>query len=272
MAPKRHRTASKVEESDQSSSSSSSSYSKLFPVCATADLVVESSDGTHFAVRSLHLRAASSVLDDLLGIPTCENQDTKDRLPLIKLAEKADEIEIFLRYGQPDRLCFDGKPPRITWHAVCQLSKLLDKYDSPLVAHTLMTDQLPRYIGNPLLPSTRSCRRGVTATEVFVVACLHGKETLAKDALRWHHVWGFETKNGIPTTLKLRGSVDPDLASLDWRPSGLGDVPVELLSRLPTSVVRFYSALHLEVLVTPGYSWLDAAGDFKVRFHPPWRT
>ena len=97
-----------------STATTNSSYSPVFRPYDGADLVVETSDGILFATRALYLRAVSSVFDDILGLPD-SNKEKKDGLPLIKIEETGEILEVFLRYAHRDKLFVGGKGPEPTW-------------------------------------------------------------------------------------------------------------------------------------------------------------
>ena len=100
-----------------------------------------------------------------------------------------------------------------------------------------------------------------TVVEVFAVAAIHGLEDLAQRSLSWSHIWG-KTVVGVQS-LVHNDPKDPGKLEKDWRPYGVGDIPIDLLSRLPVKVVRDFALLYQKVLTTPGYSWIKAGDDFK---------
>lgn len=242
-------------------------YASCFSLFKEADLVLESSDGAFFAVRSMYLKAASSVLDDILGIPAGPNQVEKDGHPLFKLDEKAAPLELFLRYVHRGRYVINGKTPEPSWDSLAAFCEMCDKYDAPITARMALLEQLPMFMGDPLVIGSRPRRGTVFSTNVFAIAAIHGLEDLAKAALRWHHEW--ETKSIEPLrTLSHRHPSEPYAVRESWRPTGLGDVRLSLLSRLSPLVIKSYCAFHTKVLVDPAYSWLHAGDDFTVSVFP----
>jgi len=171
MAPKRKAT-------DTPEDANSTPYHANFPPYPEADLVVESSDKILFATRALYLRAVSSVFDDILGIPS-SNEDKKDGLPLIKIEEEGEIFEIFLRYAHRGRHLVDGKAPEPSWKQILLLSRLVDKYDPPNLGRLILEEQLPRFFKDSRLSAPLRGELVVTGTsdvtlpktvEVFAVA------------------------------------------------------------------------------------------------------
>lgn len=258
MAPKK-RPASEIDESDKKPS-----YSPAFPLFPDVDLVVQSSDGVLFATRALYLRAASSVFDGILGMPTKNDQEKHDGHPVLKVDEKSDVVQLFLHYAQRERppgATKSASPPAPTWATVLLLSAMFDKYDAPLLAQACFRAELPRFIGNPWTYKSPETK-GVAAIQVFVIAVAHELEGIAQQALRWHHHWGLTSADY--KVFQHKDSSDPAKLSDGWRPYGLGDLPIELLSKLSFKHIKRYSELHTKVLTMPSYSWRDAGDDFKV--------
>jgi len=265
-----------------------SPYHPNFPLYPEAELVVESLNKILFATRAVYLRASSSLFDDILSLPPQEDREKKDGHPLIKIDEEGALFEIFLRYAHRGRLLVDGQPPLPPWSAVLLLSKLFDKYDSPDLARFFLIEHLPKFIRDPIIPLEVRGPSVVAGTkislpppvEVFAISSIHGLEDLAQRSLRWNHNYGTVS----PGTLSLshNDSADPRKMHNDWRPHGLGDLKLDLLSRVPLKVVLDFSKLIVKVLTTPGYSWINAGDDFKVRRvslhlslsfpHPPLQT
>ena len=246
-----------------SDTSATSTYSAAFPLYKDADLVVQSSDGTLFATRALHLRSASSVFEDILGMPAAQDQEKKDGHSLIKVEEKADLVELFLSYAQRDRAPVSSAvvPSKPDWSTILLLSKMIEKYDAPLLGRSLFRDHLPRFIGNPYVREEAETLTMVSPA-VFVLAVIHGVEDVARQALRSQQLWG-KQEEGIKAMQHENPSL-PDKVTAGWRPVGLGDVSEELVARLPAKYITRYCEIHDKVLVTPGYSWLKAGNDFKV--------
>lgn len=259
MAPKK-RPASEIDESDKKPS-----YSPAFPLFPDVDLVVQSSDGILFATRALYLRAASSVFDGILGMPTKNDQEKHDGHPVLKVDEKSDLVQPFLHYAQRERPAADKKPdfpPAPTWPTVLLLSTMFDKYDAPLVAQACFRAELPRFIGNPWTYEAAKAKN-IAPVQVFVVAVIHGLEDMAQRALRWHHqFWAVNSGEGIKS-FSHRSSAAPEALSLG-RPYGLGDLPLDLLARLPVKYIQKYCELHDKSVSTAGYSWIKVGDDFKV--------
>ena len=87
---------------------------------------------------------------------------------------------------------------------------------------------------------------------------------MAKKVLKWSHTWGEVVKGS--KSFSHDDASDPSKMLDDWRSSSLGDLPDELGQRLPWKVIKNFSQLSTKVWTTPGYSWIDAADDFKVCF------
>lgn len=242
-------------------------YSPNFPLYDGADLVIQSRDGVLFATRALHLRAASSVFDDILSLPPREEQEKKDGLLLLKIEEDSSLFAFLLRYIHPEKLFVDGQLPTATWSTILLLSKLFDKYHTPLLSRLILLEHLPRFIQDPLVPKEA---RGNTSTNlpnaigVFAIATIHGLEDLARRALKWNHAFMVHEKGA--RTMSHDDGTDKKKVWLDRRPSGIGDLSLDLLSRMSSKVVRDFSALRQKVLLVPDYSWIKAGDDFKVRF------
>lgn len=111
-------------------------------------------------------------------------------------------------------------------------------------------------------------RRGsnIHAIKVFALACIHGLEDQAKDAIRCLGLWG----DLQPTAQALSHAftTEPGRIQSGWRPWSVGDIPTYLIGRMPAAAIQKFCQLHSKVLTTPGYSWAKAA-DFKVR-HSSW--
>lgn len=179
-------------------------------------------------------------------------------------------FELFLRYVHQDRHLVDGNAPKPTWDQILLLSTLFDKYDTALLAKLVFSEQLPRFFRDPLVPdSVREVHYSLdqrTASHPpsrFAVASIHHLEDIAKKALRWAHVWGMIEEGS--RTLINKDPEDENKMIVDFRPRGLGERRFELLCRLPMRVIQEYSRLFGKVLTTPGYSWIKAGDDFKVR-------
>lgn len=244
MAPKR-RPPSAIGELKSLSSSSA------LPLYTDADVVVVSADNKAFALRALHLRSASSVFDNVLG------------LPLVNVEESSTELEVFLRYVQPDRLLVDGQIPKPEWPTMLMLSAMFAKYDSPGVARYLLGDQLPRFIGDPDRPSSTLRAKDTHGLQPFAVASIHGLEDVAKRALQW--TGRLVKKKEGALCLSHDDPRDPEKLLYDRRHLSLGDLPPTLLQRIPPRVVLAFCQLHSRVVSEPHHSWLNAAADFKVR-------
>ena len=256
MAPKR-RPPSAIGELKSLSSSSA------LPLYTDADVVVVSADNKAFALRALHLRSASSVFDNVLGLPTADDQDKADGLPLVNVEESSTELEVFLRYVQPDRLLVDGQIPKPEWPTMLMLSAMFAKYDSPGVARYLLGDQLPRFIGDPDRPSSTLRAKDTHGLQPFAVASIHGLEDVAKRALQW--TGRLVKKKEGALCLSHDDPRDPEKLLYDRRHLSLGDLPPTLLQRIPPRVVLAFCQLHSRVVSEPHHSWLNAAADFKVR-------
>lgn len=77
-----------------------SSTSKiLFVAEPGADVVVQSSDKITFAVRRVSLQASSDVFESMFNSASedAEVTDSKTGLPLIKLDDKGDDLDLFFR-------------------------------------------------------------------------------------------------------------------------------------------------------------------------------
>lgn len=70
-----------------------------------ADLLLKSSDGVTFPIRRVFLQASSDVFEDMLsaGADDKTERDKKTGLPIIKLEDKASELDIFLRFIDKDQ-------------------------------------------------------------------------------------------------------------------------------------------------------------------------
>ena len=102
----------------------------------SADVILRSSDLVDFRVRKGILAEASSVFDDMFGIPQPESTplqgETRDGLPLVKLEEDSDILRWLLR------LCYPGNTPRIgDLDNLRPIIRAAIKYDMPEVLRTL---------------------------------------------------------------------------------------------------------------------------------------
>jgi len=145
---------------------------------------------------------------------------------------------------------------------------MFEKYDSPLVAWTFLSNQLPRFIGEPRF--FRDPRvLNVLPVEVFAVASIHGLEDVARAALRWSTRCGvtsdgWKAKAGLTSiAYKPYYSSDQEESS-KWRATGIADLPLDLLSRMSPAIVSQFSRLHGKVWMTKEYSCDKAADEFKV--------
>lgn len=241
-------------------------YSPCFSLFPEADLVVQTSDEVLFATRAMYLQAASSVLDDLLSIPIRRRvHEKKDGHPLLKVDEESAEWEVFLRYAQRDRLLdASGKLPQPTWDALLLVDKMTEKYDSPNLARLIFGDQLSRFLGDPSTKTSPDAEGG-SSPAVFALAAIHGLEDLARQALRCHHYRGLNDAD--VQIFKHKDSTKPAKLTKGWRPKGLGDLSIDLISRMPPQSIQRYSQLRDKVLMTPGYSWLKAGNDLRVSLY-----
>jgi len=261
MAPKRKAT-------DASDGVAPSPYHANVSLYPEADLVVESSDKILFATRALHLRSASSLFDDILSLPPQEDREKKDGHPLIKIDEEGELFEIFLRYAHRGRLLVEGQPPQPDWDAILLLSKRFDKYDSPDLARSFLIEHLPKFIMDPSVPAAIRGEFVVAGTndelplpvEVFAVASIYGLEDLAQRSLRWNNSYGISFPGIV--SLSHDDPANEKHMSTDWRSSGLGDLELDLLSRLPVELIAQFSRIYQKVVSTPGYSWIKAGDDF----------
>lgn len=236
------------------------SYSPNFPLYPEADLIVQSSDGTLFATRAVYLRAASTVFDDLLGLPVDFGQARKDGNPLLQVDESAQALEVFLRYAQKDRLRdAAGALPQPSWDTIVLMIKMIDKYNAPALGRFIFSDQLPRFIAHlGVLPDVQA----VEPVNVFAVAAIYELELLAQEALRWHHRWGRRVPEA--QSFQHQNPSKPSEMDIGWRPSGIGNLPMDLLSRLSLEHIQRYCQLHDKSMSTPGYSWIKVGDDFRV--------
>lgn len=244
------------------SNNAAAKYSPVFPLYHGADLVVQSSNGTLFATRAIYLRAASTVFDDVLSLPVGNALKTQDGHSLLRVEEKAPLVEIILRYCHPGKLRVDGKSAEPSWDDVVELTKMFDKYDTPLLAHSFLNGHLRRFVGNPHTFVKPPCP-DVDPVAVFAVATIFGLEDEARNALRWHHHWGKLDQKGAKS-FNHRSAATPDHLQAEWRPNGLGDLPLDLLSRMSFKHIKTYCELHDKSMSTPGYSWIKVGDDFRV--------
>lgn len=79
--------------------------SLVFVADPNADIIVVSSDGVQFLVRKLYLQAASDVFDGMVSAGAGDSSEKDDRtgLPVVKLDDKASELDIFLRFIDKDQ-------------------------------------------------------------------------------------------------------------------------------------------------------------------------
>ncbi|EPT01085.1 hypothetical protein FOMPIDRAFT_1041463 [Fomitopsis schrenkii] len=103
---------------------------------ASADVILRSSDLVDFRVRKGILAEASSVFEDMFGIPqpeiTPSQGDTREGLPVVKLEEDSDILQWLLR------LCYPGNSPRIDdLDNLRPIIRAAIKYDIPEVLRTL---------------------------------------------------------------------------------------------------------------------------------------
>ena len=238
-------------------------YSPLYTLSPDTDLVLQSSDGVLFATRTLYVRAASYVFDEILGMPPSVDEEKRDGHLLLKIEEESEVVTLFLMYTGRGAHAYTTTPLPL-WAHVELLSKMFDKYDAPLLAVTFVKFQLPRFLGdqrNAILDTSHN----VKPHKVFALAVIHGVEDVARQALRWHDkVWQVLSKNANGY---VSFSHHPDYEvenMMRGRPCGPGDLPLDLLGRLELKHLKQYCELHAKVVSYPTYSWTDAADDFNV--------
>lgn len=71
-----------------------------------ADIILESSDGVPFPIRRVHLQSSCEVFDGMLSAATGhdDEKDKKTGLTVVKLEDKASELDIFLRFIDRDQI------------------------------------------------------------------------------------------------------------------------------------------------------------------------
>lgn len=179
------------------------------------------------------------------------------------MEDKSTELEVFLRYVQPDRLLFNGKTPKPNWATILLLSAMFEKYDSPGVARCVLSDQMTRFIRDPHDPDFSPPTGWEYRMEPFALAAIHGLEDVAKRALRWNH--SLRVVDAGALSFSHQDKADPEPMARGRRDLSLGDLPVDLLARIPPRVIKTFCQLHTKVVSQPRYSWLNAADDFQVR-------
>src|ERR1700748_3967379 len=116
-----------------------------------ADIILQSIDHVQFRAHRWPLVQSSEVFRDMFAFQS-HNGDAPREIPIIPLAEKADVIELFLRFVYPQfrvpipsnlRLTtdseaavadgVDGQPP-VTMEQITRLLALADKYNVPRVS------------------------------------------------------------------------------------------------------------------------------------------
>jgi len=232
-------------------------YSSLFPIYKEADLVVRSKDGILFATEKLHLRSASSVLYDVLGLGS-EEGEKRDGRSLLRLEEEGEVLEPFLRLIQRDKFRIDGEDLELDFKLVMALSPALEKYATSPQVSLLFGRYLLFLVplaGQTPPPATR-------CISLFALAVIHEDRTVAKVALRSLHNW--HTAEEEASVFTHHDAANSKAMSNDWRHAGIEDIPLELLERMPMSVVKQFSLLHRKVSSRGEFSWSKAANEFKV--------
>ncbi|KAL7415313.1 hypothetical protein BDY24DRAFT_382521 [Mrakia frigida] len=242
--------------STETTSPTSDRYSSLFPIYDEADLVVRSCDGILFATRKVFLRAASSVLDDVLSMG--REGEKRDGRAMLQLSEKGEEIEPFLRIVQRD----DGENKfTLDLKNLVQLSPLVEKYEITVLSSYLLAWSIEKLLPKP--PSTTRASPS-DVLSLLALAIIHDKLDAAKtiiESLEGWYVYEYDSDRTFyynPTV-----TVPSSDGSVRRRRLGIEDFPDELLERMSARAIKSFGRASRKVADEKDYTWASAARDFK---------
>ncbi|KAJ6540874.1 hypothetical protein DFH09DRAFT_1175499, partial [Mycena vulgaris] len=128
-----------------------------------ADIIISSSDGTHFRLHRLILSLASPVFRQMFSLP--QPADSTLEIPIIPVSEDSKLLYHVLR------LCYPGEGPSIaTLDGWTNVIETLMKYDMAEVAKGCSAYFAPHIADDPVA--------------VFALACHYGWEALARRAAK----------------------------------------------------------------------------------------
>jgi len=201
-------------------------YHKDFEKTPRSDIILESSNGWHFATSKIYLVAASSVFEDTLLVGSEGAANTVDSLPLIVLPDhRGSLIRGFLSFVQTSP---QVEPPLLPRYSTLdELLQMADKYDAPLVGRSIASHYFPILLN-----------ADVQLFQLFAVALIHS-QFRTRPFVEAVLVQLGNTAVGAPEVdLELiyhdsAGNKDLKmLGNKGFRPFNLEDLPFELLERI----------------------------------------
>ena len=224
---------------------------------ADADILLQSSDGTLFAIRSLYLVAASSVFDDMFrvggpgvegpGEVKVEGQASPRILPRVRLDESGPHLAEFLTWIHPRTIRRIQKTDMLRHAVQSGLFETAFKYDAKMVLSHLFAEI--------------SVYAKSDTENVLAIGIIYGSNVLVQSSF-WQWMDRLVLCRGLSVARGIdpvpRSSVDPDPVKSGRRhrneigpttaPPSIGFVLPELLSKLPPGVFHYLAVIDRHVL------------------------
>ena len=215
-----------------------------------------------FGTRKVLLQAASSVFQDMLAI--AEPRMTYKSIPIVDIVEDYYTVELLLVHLHPGKLTLSStnlpSGREVGSSALHDAARMAEKYDAPLVLHSLLNTHLPVLYGPERIFPT-------DCVDAFGLAVVFGATFHVRAALR-----SFETYKPDRTCDE---DDDEDDDENDRKDEGvnndvrrakefnLSHMDHDILARLSVHQIAEFS--RVAGRIGPGYSWVRAAREFKVR-------
>lgn len=233
--------------------------SPLFPSTSEVDVFVRTRylapNVTLCGTNKIFLQAASSVFRDAfqVGHPA----ETHDSIPIIDVDEHPVDLELFLLHLHPGKLTRPNGDLYQPHTLVCSsrihhVARVTEKYNAPLVLHSLLSTYLPMFYGPHRDHATDAINALGLAlvynTRFHVRAALCSFERQKPDAFCNDHDDDEDIEEGDPVRRAREFNV--------WH------MDRDILDRISTFHVAEFSRVAGKI--GSRYAWSDAARDFRV--------
>lgn len=234
-----------------------------------ADVLLQSSNGVHFAVRRALLEATSSKFEDMLALSQRppkrfkhsifdQSRSTPDphSLPVVGMNADATALELFLRHLVPQAYLVNNNPPSFPdletkkgQRLLIDVLEMAVKYETPSVLDMVARIHLVPVIDHcPLTGWYIACRFGrLESARRALRAC---GSSIVRKRLEGARVWDGATGRWVK----------------DYRDVCLGDLTARELDRLRSSTIRSFCLVQAKVAASQNgaYTWTHAADEFEL--------
>lgn len=236
---------------------SSKKVSDLFPLSSEVDIFVRSRAVAHkvtlFGTNKVFLQATSPVFRDVLQVG--HPAETHESIPIIDVDDHPLDLELFLVHVHPGKLILpngDLRDLAVRPGDLLDVARITEKYDAPLVLHSLLSTYLPIFYGpNRELPTD-----GINA---FGLALVYNSSFHVRAALR---------SFAMQKPDMLCNDSDDDNDRDEGRPVrrarqfNLSHMDRDILEKLSLDHIVEFSRVAGKI--GSKYTWADAARDFRV--------